>query len=168
LQARCEPPTARWRRRSGLQQQGLRAVVDQLDGHVRAEGAALCSAALAEELIQRLGQLGPRRCHEARAIAPPWVAVERELAHAKGLARAPRPVHFASFIWPAAAGNPRRARILAARRSAAASSSSCVTPSSTSRPGPISASSSPCTRTPARLTLCTSARICVEYGRASA
>src|ERR1700686_1626369 len=57
----------------------------------------------------------------------------------------------------------RSARIFAASRSTAASSSPWVTPSSTSMPGPISARSSPSTRTAARLTLCTSARILGEY-----
>ena len=44
-----------------LEQQGDRAVVDELDRHLRAEHAALRAEPLAEALVQRLGVLGPRR-----------------------------------------------------------------------------------------------------------
>jgi UDPglucose--hexose-1-phosphate uridylyltransferase len=58
---------------------------------------------------------------------------------------------FASIL-PSASAKTRSALTFAARRSATVSSSSCVTPSRTSKPGPIAARSSPSTLTPARAT----------------
>ena len=49
--------------------------------------------ALAEALVERLGELGARRADEARPVALARVAVERELADAQDLAVAERLVH---------------------------------------------------------------------------
>src|SRR5215211_3514890 len=59
---------------------------------------------------------------------------------------------------PSPSAKTRSARTLSASRSACSGPSSCVTPSSTSRPGPIAARRSSPTLTEARLTRWTSAR----------
>src|SRR3954469_6844686 len=64
---------------------------------------------------------------------------------------------------PSSSGKTRSARSLSARRSARASVSSCATPSRTSSPGPMAATSSPSIRTAARATRCTSARMARGY-----
>src|SRR4051812_15180907 len=63
-----------------------------------------------------------------------------------------------SFIRPSASANTRSARTLSASRSAVSGPSSWVTPSSTSSPGPMDATTASSTVTAARVTRCTSAR----------
>ena len=55
--------------------------------------APLRAEALAEALVQRLGDLGRRGVDVARAVALAGVGVEGELAHAEHLALAERLVH---------------------------------------------------------------------------
>src|SRR3954469_11243273 len=69
-----------------LDQQGHRAVVDQLDLHERAEHPAVRAEALAHPPVERLGVLGPRRGDVRGAVALARVAVERELGDAEDLA----------------------------------------------------------------------------------
>src|SRR5581483_11067446 len=57
-----------------------RAVVHELDLHVRAEHAALGAEPGADALVERLGDLRPGGRDVARAVAFARVAVERELA----------------------------------------------------------------------------------------
>ena len=104
--------------------------------------------AIAEALVERLGVLRPGGGDVRRAVAPARVAVERELRDAEHLAIAERLVH------PPVARRGRRAARAPCRRACPPRSgpSSWVTPSSTSRPGPIAATRSPPTLTDARLT----------------
>src|SRR5512132_2621272 len=66
---------------------------------------------------------------------------------------------------PSASAKIRSALTFSASRSQIASSSSWVTPSSTSIPGPLAPTTSPSTRTAARLTRCTSARIASDLAQ---
>src|SRR4051794_19863519 len=76
-----------------LQEERDGAVVDQLDGHVRAEGPALRAQPRAEALVERLGLLGARGGDVGRTVPAPGVAVERELADHDDLAVVQRLVH---------------------------------------------------------------------------
>ncbi len=97
----------------------------------------------AEALVQRLGLLGPGRGDVRRAVALARVAVERELADARGpRGRAERLVHLAVDVLE----DPQRARPCRRGGRRSASSSSWVTPSRTSSPAPIAATVSPSTR----------------------
>src|ERR671911_945743 len=85
---------------SGLDEEGHRPVVDQLDLHVgcklaRGDGCAEIAQGLRERLDQALRLLGGRGGGPRRAPAAPGVAVERELADDEGGAadRAERLVH---------------------------------------------------------------------------
>src|SRR5688572_6216422 len=71
--------------RSGLQEEGHGAVVDELDRHPRAEHASLRAEALAEPLVERFGLRRRGRSHVARAVALLSVGEQGELAHAKHL-----------------------------------------------------------------------------------
>src|SRR5829696_7196687 len=66
---------------------------------------------------------------------------------------------------PSPSSNMRSARTFSASRSACSGRSSCVTPSSTSSPGPISATRSPATVTEAPETRWTRARTALRLGR---
>ena len=94
-----EPTAGRRRRRRrreaagvDLEEDGDRAVVDELDGHVGAEAAGgdrrrrARAARRHHGVDERLGLLGPRGGDPRRAPAPAGVAVERELADHQHLA----------------------------------------------------------------------------------
>jgi len=81
-----------------LDEERHRAVVDQLDLHLRAEDAAGGVEAVGEALVERLGVLRSGRGHVGRAIALARVAVEGELADDEDLLAYPT-------VW-AAAGTP--------------------------------------------------------------
>src|SRR5579862_4999057 len=77
--------------RSGLDDDGDRAVVDQLDVHPRAEDAGLDgdperAQRGAEVLVQWLGELGRRCAAEARPIPLLGIGEQGELADDEGLA----------------------------------------------------------------------------------
>ena len=63
-----------------------RAVVDQLDAHVRTEAPALGAQQFAQALVKHLGAFRRRRLFETRAAAATSVSEQRELADAEDLA----------------------------------------------------------------------------------
>ena len=90
---RSPPPrsAAPGRRVSVVENDGHRAVVDELDLHPRAEDARLHADALSAQAVddtcdQRLRDLRRCRLREARPVALPRVPVERELADEERLA----------------------------------------------------------------------------------
>src|SRR5581483_2196935 len=75
-----------------------RSLRDHLDRHHRAEDPSLAPQAIAEALIQWLGQFPRCGLHEAGPVAATSIAVEGELAHAERLSRPKRLVHAALVV----------------------------------------------------------------------
>jgi hypothetical protein len=63
-----------------------RTVIQEFDGHPRAEPPALCAELRADSLDERLGLLRRGGVDEARAVALTRVAVEREVRHDEDIA----------------------------------------------------------------------------------
>src|SRR4051794_41308370 len=80
-------------RKSGLEQEGDRTVVDQGHAHAGAEDALGGAKSLAEAVVERLGLGGGRGVDVAGPVALAGVAVEGELADAEDLAVTERLVH---------------------------------------------------------------------------
>src|SRR5436190_24361874 len=78
---------------------------DHLDRHDCAEHSPLAPENLAEALVERLREFSRGGLNEARSVAAPGIAVERELADAQRFPRPERLVHTAVGIVE----NPQRA-----------------------------------------------------------
>ena len=91
----------------------------------------LALQSLTEALVERLGQLGRRRRDEARTVAAPGVAVQRELAHAQHLAAR----RAARSSVRSASGKTRSARTLSASQSTSRSASPSADAEQHQQPG---------------------------------
>ena len=146
---------ARLRRRHlRVQYDRHRSLVDELDRHARAEGAALHRNATAGKCFAELSVKGfclfeRRRLRKARPISLNWLTTSAD---------PPQSSRLRSNL-PSAPSKIRSRAVLPASRAATAGVSPRPMPRSTTRPGPISATVSPPTVTRASETRWQTARI---------